>query len=422
MGINMKTKYILVVNLRRLSKEAYISLQAIKSKGFKVLLIAKEMPPYCQEIVDNFFALDTSNYEQTITKVKLLAKKYYIAGVAAFTETAVEICSYISKELNLPGNPIEAVKCSRNKLAMRERLMKSEVEQVPYFHLKNIDQLENGIAKIGFPVIVKPINSSGSVGIFQLKSADDVNNFINNYKNISNPTYDPFSRTHAIEFIIEKYIEGPEVSVEGLVFNQEIYICGITDKSTTMDYKIEYQHIFPTAFSENEQRVIHEGVKKMISALGFDNCSFHLEGKLYNNKFYMIEVAVRPAGGYIASHLIPNATYQNYYQDLVNITVGTRPTSEYIAKSYSGIRFIIAPKEGVFTGVNNWSHLTQHPLVNSLFVETDIGTSILLPPRDYRLLRLFAFIVNGTTYKEVSDTLLTLSNLAKPIIQEVVLT
>jgi len=414
----MKKKYILVVNLRRLTKEAYISLQAIKTQGFNILLIAKEMPSYCKDIVDNYVPVDTKNYDLTIATVKQLSKEFVIAGVVAFTETAVEICSYIANELNLPGNPVEAVKYSRNKLAMRQQLLKADIEQIPHLHIKDIKQLKDGIVNIGFPVIVKPINSSGSTGIFHLTCNEDVKVVIDNLKNINNPSYDPISRTNTIEFIIEKYIEGPEVSVEGLVFNSEVSICGITDKLTTMDYKIEYQHIFPSAFSEHQKEIIQLEVKKIIACLGFDNCSFHLEGKLYNDKFYLIEVATRPAGGYIASHLIPNATNQNYYEDLVKIAVGIRPTTQYTAKSYSGIRFIIAQNEGVFSSINNWSDLTQHPLVNSLFVETEIGSQIRLPPKDYRSLRLFAYIVNGASYIEVSDTLSTLANLAQPTVQE----
>jgi len=385
-----------------------------------VLLMSKEFPTYYENIIDKFVSVDTSDYSQTIDKVKQLSKEFHLAGVAAFTETAVEICSYIAHELNLPGNPIESIKFARNKLAMREQLAKANVEQVPFFHLKDINKLEEGISSIGLPVIVKPINSSGSIGIFHIKSNEDIRTFLINYSHINNAKYDPFSRTNTTEFIIEKYITGHEVSVEGLIFNKEVMICGITDKSTTMDYKIEYQHIFPSNLPEAEQCVIQKSVEMIITVLGFDYCSFHLEGKLYNNKFYMIEVAARPAGGYIASHLIPNATSQNYYNDLVNIIIGHRPTSKYIAKCYSGIRFILAPKEGIFTSINNWSYLTQHPLVNSFFIETDIGARILLPPKDYRLLRLFAFIINGASYKEVSNTLLTLSNKATPVIQELI--
>lgn len=414
----MKKRYILVVNLRRLTKEAYISLQAVKKQGFEVLLIANEMPKYYNSIVDKFFPTDTTNYDLTINRVKQLAQKFIISGVAAFTETAVEICSYISSELNLLGNPIESVKYSRNKLAMRKQLTKADIEQVPHLHVTHMAQLTEGIEKIGFPVIIKPINSSGSTGIFHLTCHDDIQNFIDNSNNISNPTYDPLSRTHSLEFMIEKYIEGPEVSVEGLVFNNEIIICGITDKLTTADYKIEYQHIFPSAFSENEKLIIHTTVKKIIQCLGFNNCSFHLEGKFYKDKFYMIEVATRPGGDYIASHLIPSSTNHNYYENLVKIAAGIRPTTEYLTPSVSGIRFIIAPKEGIFSSIENWGELTQHPLVSSLFLETHIGSSISLPPNDYRLLRLCAYIVNGTTYSEVSDTLSTLANIAKPTIQE----
>lgn len=414
----MKNQYILVVNLRRLTKEAYISLQAVKSQGFRILLMAKEMPSFCKNIVDKFIPVDTTNYDLTLSTAKQLASTISISGVVAFTETAVEICSHLARELNLPGNPVDAVIYSRNKLAMRTQLAKAAIEQVSHRHIKDINQLDDGITSIGYPVIVKPINSSGSTGIFHITCDEEAKNFMIHAKHISNPLFDPISRTETTEFIIEKYIQGPEVSVEGFVFNNEIVICGITDKLTTMNYKIEYQHIFPSAFNPHEKNIIQETVKKIISCLGFDNCSFHLEGKFYEDKFYMIEVATRPAGGYIASHLIPNATNQNYYEDLVKIAVGIRPTIDYVANSYSGIRFIIAQNEGKFHSIPRWSEITQHPLVSSLFIETEMESRILLPPKDYRSLRLFAYIANGSSYTEVFETLGDLAHIAQPIILE----
>src|SRR3989338_326154 len=223
-------KYILVVNLRRLTKEAYISLQAIKSQGFCILLVSKEMPEFCKAIVDIFVTTDTLNYDLTISTVKQLAKLHCIAGITAFTETAVEISSYIAQELDLPGNPIDAVIYSRNKYAMRKKLANANIQQVPHLHVKNESQLKEAIKAIGYPLIAKPINTSGSTGIFYLTSDEDIRNFSENSNKISNPLYDPMSSTNSIEFILEKYIGGSEVSVEGFVFDNEVIICGITDK------------------------------------------------------------------------------------------------------------------------------------------------------------------------------------------------
>lgn len=414
----MKTKYILVVNLRRLAKEAYISLSAIKAKGYSVLLISKEFPSYCNQIVDLFFPIDTSNYELTINRVRTLANSYCIAGVVAFTETAVEVCSYIANDLDLPGNPIEAVVYSRNKHAMRLKLVNTKVPQVPYAHIKSINELNRAIGVVGYPAIIKPVNSSGSTGIFHINSDQDIKNFERHFMNIGNPTYDPFSQTATLEFIVEKYIEGEEVSVEGFIFNGEVIICGITDKLTTPDYKIEYQHIFPSKLSESEQESIRRDVISIVKCLGFDNCSFHLEGKWHQNKFYIIEVATRPGGGYITSHLVKNATNQNYYEKLVDIAVGKNPGHCFEPSSYSGIRFITAHREGVLSSVDKWDLVSSHPLVNSLFLEVNIGSTLLLPPRDYRLIRLYAFIVSASTHSEVSSALSDLANLTKPIIKD----
>lgn len=412
-------KTILVVNLRRLTKEAYISLNAIKTLGFSILLMSKTLPAYYQEIVDDFVSADPSQYEATIALSKTLAKKFHILGVVAFTETAVEIVSYIAQALGLPGNPVEAVRFSRDKLAMRQHLASQAVEQVSHLHLKHPKGLHAHLNTLEYPVIIKPINASGSTGIFHLTGPEDAETFFNNTQHISNPSYDPFSKKPSTEFIMEKYIEGSEVSVEGLIFNREVLICGITDKLTTDQYKIEYQHIFPSGLSSTQQDHIKTAVKQIIHALGFNDCSFHLEGKLTPTGFYLIEVATRPAGGYIASHLLPITMRANYYEDLVRIAVGMRPKGGYQAHCHAGVRFVLAREEGLFRAIAGWEHLSEHPLIHSVFLETAFGSTIMLPPKDFRSIRLFAFIASAFSYQEVDTALSQLAKRIIPMIEKV---
>ena len=86
--------------------------------------------------------------------------------------------------------------------------------------------------------------------------------------------------------------------------NKEVFIAGITDKRVTPKFSLEYIAFFPSDKPEKVKDEIKKKTKLAIQSLKIDHCAFHLEGRLTESGFKVIEIAARPAGGFITSHLI----------------------------------------------------------------------------------------------------------------------
>jgi biotin carboxylase len=398
----MNQPYILYVNLRRIVKEGYESLLAAKQLGYDVILMTnKEVPPFAREMVSHVVEVDTYNHEEAVKTALELSEDFSIKGVACWTEIDVELVAKISSALKLPGlSPEVALHC-RNKYEMRNALL-SVPEVLPlYKRVTEINELKMALTDIGYPAILKPTGASGSKGIFKLENSDDMESAFLKLQRIAQPDYDPVFRQFGPEFIVEEYVEGHEYSIEGFVSNGKVEVICVIDKLTTEPYHLEYRHITPPCLEENAMNSLTQNTIKVVKTLGLSQCAFHLEAKLSPKGFKLIEVAARPAGGYLSSHLIPLSTGIDFFKGVVKVSLGEELSLVPQKKLFSGIRFILAEEEGTFKGIQNMDQIISHANVEHLFLEQTIGTEIELPPKHFGKQVVAAVVAKGLTYDEV---------------------
>ncbi|MDF0498394.1 ATP-grasp domain-containing protein [Bradyrhizobium yuanmingense] len=384
------TEFLLYINYRRLIRESIRAFEAAHRLGYRVAVLGQALPPELACYVDEWRQCNPASLVSLESAVEEIRKCIQIAGVVCFTETAVEACAIVAAKLRLPGLPHASVSAVRDKSILRERTQ--SVSGLTHRLLQNDSDLEEFISVAGLPVIVKPVNASGSTGIYLIREPADLNVFHSTRKKIGNPSYDPTLRRETLTFLAERYIGGQEVSVEGYVCGGEVTVVGITHKLTSDPYCLEVRHIFPADLDGEMRSMIEAKTKDYVLALCLDNASFHLEGKYDGSQFALIEVAARPGGDYIASHLVPLALHYDFYENLARIAVGTAPQPPPAPQRVAGIHYVLAKQEGRLLGYRGLEAVLDHPWVEQAIVETSIGTHIVLPPSDFRLQRLIAVI------------------------------
>ncbi|UWU67866.1 ATP-grasp domain-containing protein [Bradyrhizobium sp. NC92] len=384
------TEFLLYINYRRLIRESIRAFEAAHRLGYRVAVLGQPLPPELACYVDEWRQCNPASLVSLESAVEEIRKCIKIAGVVCFTETAVEACAIVAAKLRLPGLPHASVSAVRDKSILRERTQ--SVSGLTHRLLQNDSDLEEFISVAGLPVIVKPVNASGSTGIYLIREPADLNVFHSTRKKIGNPSYDPTLRRETLTFLAERYIGGQEVSVEGYVCGGEVTVVGITHKLTSDPYCLEVRHIFPADLDGEMRSMIEAKTKDYVLALCLDNASFHLEGKYDGSQFALIEVAARPGGDYIASHLVPLALHYDFYENLARIAVGTAPQPPPAPQRVAGIHYVLAKQEGRLLGYRGLEAVLDHPWVEQAIVETSIGTHIVLPPSDFRLQRLIAVI------------------------------
>lgn len=412
----MPGRCVLFVNLRRIPREGYEALLAARRLGYEVVLLGRSLPAFARDLVRDFREVDTADFGLALAEAMDLVKSHHIAGVANFTEADVPLVAAIASEAGLPGLTPAAALLARDKCAMNEALAGLGV--VPAFaRVRDLAGLRAAVGRIGMPALVKPAGGVGSKGIFELRDEEAIEPAMRHLDRIARPDFDQVFTQFEGELIVEEYVTGDELSVEGFVADGQIHVIAVTDKLTTAPFHLELQHIMPSRLPGDVIAQVAEHTRRIVGRLEFDNCSFHLEAIWGHCGFRFIEIAARPAGDYIACQLVPMASGIDFFENAIRVAVGAPLRIDRDRDLHAGIRFVLAESAGRFDGISGLSHVLHEPGYEHISLEVPVGTAILLPPEHFGLQRVAGVRARHPDWQVVADKLAAADRIQAKITQ-----
>lgn len=399
----MNSSVVIFAGLRRTNNERFEALAAAKRLGLSVVLIGRAIPEMAKEHLLEWHECDTSDYEVGLKVARDVASRYNVIGAFSWTDLELGFIARVNQALSLPGLTPDSVRIIRSKFLTRQAISGIEGISPRYVKISSLEELHIALQELGFPAVVKPTGGNGSKGIFILKGEQDLAPAIDNLHDLVSAGNDPIFNQHGNEFIVEQYIQGQEVSVEVLVHRGIVDIVGITDKSTTFPFPFESQHLFPSMASDQAKLDVQRKVVSIVQATGCDNCTLHIEGKIENDKFTLIEINGRPGGGYITTHLVPRSTGVDHVANIIKVAIGEVPDLKPQRKmSYAGIRYIFAEKEGQFLGLSGYDNaILDTGGLDNVMTEIPLGSSIILPPKSYTTHRVISVVAHGPSQESL---------------------
>ena len=231
-------------------------LQKAKELGYSIVLVSESNTPKNLEYADYFRCIPYSDLDACIN----FAKEMKIDGVLAATDVTVIPASYIASKLNLPSISFETAKLIKNKYDWQKVLESNNINNLPQsFLIENIEQLNKIKSEIHFPVIIKPNDGAGSVGV---SKASNIKELVKNCTSA-------IGLSKSKKVLIETYISGNEYSVEAFVYNNIISILGITHKiMNTPPSHTTLWHIIPSGLNTHLETLLKAMVFKVIGLLG----------------------------------------------------------------------------------------------------------------------------------------------------------
>jgi biotin carboxylase len=393
---------VLFVNLRGVPAEDRAALIAARRLGYAVDLVAPALPAHAAGLVREFHAADTEDPQAGLRAAGEVARRAMPSGVLTWGDLGVELTALIGAELGLPALSAAAAHRVRHKPAMKAAAAARVPGLVGRCHaVTTRADLDIAVREVGFPAVLKPAAAAGSNGIFEVRDRGQAEAAFDRLVGWLPDMPRPWHGTPDGVLIFDEFLEGPEFSVEGWAHDGLVSIAGITDKWTTDPFHLEYQHIHPSGRSAADQRVIRDGTERVVRALGLDQCAFHLECKLTPHGFRLIEIAGRPAGDFIASHLVPLATGIDFHANCIRIACGRPPLLDAAYPWYAGVRFVLAERAGRLQAMDGLADVLRMGAVEHVAMEVPVGTELRLPPDDYELQRLAAVVVRAATYDDV---------------------
>lgn len=308
-------------------------INTVKRMGYRAVVIDPDPKAEGSSIADVFIPLAGDDYEGT----RSIALEYnVVALVTTATDNPLPMMAKLAEDLGLRFPSYDSVMSVLDKGRFKKLLLENNIPcaKGQSYSINEYPEYD----KLDYPVIIKPNKNSGSRGVVRCNNAEELEKEIDNIRNycIDN------------KYIVEEFIEGDEISVEGLVIDGKLEIIQITDKILgPPPYNVEMGHIQPSKYWPRIYK-IQSLLQQIIDVSGLNQCAVHPELKINDKGIYIIEIGPRLGGDFITSDLVPLSTGIDMEEEMINTLQGkiVRP---HRVNHASMIQYIALPEGTLVT-------------------------------------------------------------------------
>jgi len=351
-----------------------VAIRSAKDKGWRVTAVDGNPLAPCRDIADRFEPIDLKDTEALISFARSLYHSEGLDGVfTAATDFSLPV-ALIADACGLPGHTPDAARAASDKLLMRSCFAQKSIPSplsvgVTEKSWHNWSQaLEQ--AGISIPVVVKPVDNMGARGCRLVRSEDEMSEALEDALR--------YSRTSRV--IVEEYMDGPEFSLEALVYDGEFHLAGCADRHIFFPpYFIEMGHTIPSSVDHHVitelVRVFQDGIR----ALGLTHGVAKGDLKLTSKGPMIGEIAARLSGGYMSGWTYPYSSGVNLTSIALDLAVGIRPqsirpTTERVCAERAWISI-----PGRIRSVNGLDRAATVPGVRDVFPRSLAGDLVVFP-------------------------------------------
>lgn len=289
------------------------AIQKAKELGYTVGVADYNAAAVGVAYADEFYNVSTNDPEG----IYEAAKAFGADGIMTLaTDMPMRSVAYACERLGLPGISYDTAVKATDKVEMIRAFEENGVAH-PWYRVVNSPAEALDIThRVTYPCITKPTDSSGSRGIMLAHTPEEL---------VTAVAYSA-ENGRGGSVIVEEYMQGPEVSVEVIVWQGKVHILQITDKLTAgSPCFVEMGHTQPSCLPLSALEQIKELTYRSVKAIGIDNSPAHVEIMLTDEGPKMVELGARLGGDFIASHLIPLSTGVDIIKSTIDISLGQAP-------------------------------------------------------------------------------------------------
>ncbi len=303
-----------------------------------------------------------------------IAKKQHkctpISGVLTSGTDASMTVAAVANALGLPGIKFEDAEAATNKIKMRTRFKQHHVPSPEFAPVWSLAEAKDACRKLGLPLVIKPADNMGARGVM----------CIDNKNMISEAFHGAKAASPSGELIIERFMEGPELSIDSIVFEGEVTFTGIADRIIEdHPYFIEKGHTMPsmmdTEIIDEAKRVMCAGIK----ALGITHGFAKGDIKVTPEGVKIGELAARLSGGFMSTHTFPYSTGVNLMKAAIEISLGLEPGNLEPVKNLVSIERAIITPPGVVKDISGIDEAKGVAYINDIFLNVVPGDQIIKP-------------------------------------------
>ena len=226
-----------------------------------------------------------------------------INGIFTLANDVPYTVSSLSKFFKTKSISVQSSLKASNKILMKRSFEDFNVNTPAYKVVNSLSSFFKVLTKFKRNFIIKPSDGRGSRGVFLLN---------NQMKNISLRKFFLKSYFESTErkVIVEEFLDGPQISTEGFFYKKKYNTIAYADRNysnlpKTKPYILEDGGSMPSKIEKKTKKKIDKLIRKACNSINIEWGTIKADIIIYKKKPYIIELAARISGGYMASHSIP---------------------------------------------------------------------------------------------------------------------
>lgn len=333
-------------------------LDAAGALDVEVVVATEHTPPLATEMEDRLVDVDFDRPEASAAKIAALAERAPVDAVVGVDEQGILTAAHAGELLGLAHNPPDAVAATRDKVEMRSVLASWGVPQ-PLFRAAGPDADIASLAlEVGLPCVVKPVSLAASTGVIRADTPDDAVRASERIRSILADHDRPSDEL----LLVEQFIAGAEVSLEGLLRGGELEVLALFDKPDPLDgpYFEETIYVTPSRLSDAQQEAVAATAAAGCRALGLSEGPVHAELRVGADPIHtadalpppvwVLEVAARSIGG-LCSRVLSFGAGISLEELILRHALGLDTSQLTRSGDASGVMMLPIPRTGILAGV-----------------------------------------------------------------------
>ena len=337
---------------------------------------------------DRALRVDLRRPEAAAQAIVELAQRVPFDAVVAVDDQGVLVAALAAERLGLAHNPPEAIMAACDKAAMREAFASVALPQPAFRVVVGGAQVASLAGEVGFPCVVKPVSLSASRGVIRADTPMEAEVAATRIREILRQAgEDP-----AGLLLVERYIPGTEVAVEGMLRAGELELVAVFDKPDPLEgpYFEETIYVTPSRLPTSTLTTIGRLTSEAVAALGLVEGPIHAELRVDGGRAWLLELAARSIGG-LCSRSLRFGLGVSFEELILRRALGLSLDRQTREAAASGVMMLPIPRAGVLRGVGGQDAALAVAGVTGLEVSIAPGKRVKpLPEGDRYLGFLFA--------------------------------
>src|SRR6478735_7035282 len=261
-----------------------------RERGLRVVAVDRNAAAPGLRLADVAEVVDFAD----IDAVGDVARRHAVNGALTVSaDRAVPVVAAVTERLGLPTIGTDVAHRMTHKIAMRRTLAEEGIPQPPFAAVRSLAEGRAALETVGFPAVLKPVDSGGQRGLFRIETAGDLESHL----------HSALAESPGREAILEGFVEGTEMNGIVVVRNGVARTVTLSDRlrPSGAGFGVGWIHLYPASIHSDQLDLAERVAERSVAALGLrSGIAFPQLIASPDGGISVVEVAARIPGGQMA--------------------------------------------------------------------------------------------------------------------------